>query len=1078
MNTQHLLPLRLIVVLVILLLNANGLKSQQCLNLTSLPQWVNIGDLDVTGNQITVEALVYYQGGVNILSKHTNPSNVNYLLRTGTFELTTTNGFYLMNNPYAGSMLPNTWYHVAGTYDGSFIRYYVNGCLIIEQPATGNLVNNNLDAAIGSQSNTPAEQYYGKIDEVRIWNIARTEAQISNNMFNLPSPTTQPGLLGYYKMDGNVLNIQGNATYNGSWVGSAAYDTEPTASVIPPFALQNIEVTNSNCPGANNGEILVSATGTSLEYSINGTTWQPSNNFTGVNPGTYDVSVRTQEGCILEDQNVEVSELEIPVPPNVTLSDDELCLNETIDFETTGLAPGGQQANFNGTSSTMGGVDYSALASNNFTYEFWVNPNATRLSTPQSNTGIGGVTQQPQRLVISPLWGGPSASFAGVSVGTNGISVIEHGSGYAPIPLVWNGTISDWVHVAIVYENRTPRLYINGGLVKEGIQSGRATVYPCAGSYNIWASEYFNGSLDNLRIFNYSRTQAQIVTDMYLETPANTAGMIAHYTFNGGNGNAAIGTNTGMANTTFSAPTYFDYTWTGPAPPATTTNEQQTSAAHGTAGSFNYFITAAHNGCNGLTSGAYPITVDAPSTAPAGIIGGGTYCPGNDVTLTLNGGALGTNSSWEWYQGSCGSAVINTGTSHTITTETTATYYVRATASPGCPATPCVSTTVNYPPASGFLSVNGESATCVVDENGWVHFYNQTSGRLLCAINSYGQNLGTVTATSYVQTAPFEVDACLYPQPEYNTATLGRRWVITPQFQPSSAVDVRLYYDNPEYVALTPVANGNQNTYDNTASFADLVLSKYHNTINPALVNSSPFDNCPSGATTLYNPNAANSASSVITGFDPNGRYNEYSIPSFSEFWLHGSSSGSPLPVHLTAFAAVCNNESIDVIWTTASESISAYFVLERSRNGSIWHPVDTIEAAGNASTENNYLTIDTNNTWPESYYRLRQVDMNGSIEFYGPVSVECATSATTLSIYPNPSDGNFIVNIVTDENIPNAELAIHNSQGKMVWSNTLHIKKGSTNFNFQHLSLASGTYYVHLRNSIASLSPVKLVIY
>src|SRR5690606_19894839 len=92
-------------------LNVQQVLGQQCIDLTGNPQWVNIGDLDVTGDKITVEALIFYRGGVNIVSKHTGPPNVNYLLRVGTLELTTTNGFQAMSNPYASSMQLNRWYH-------------------------------------------------------------------------------------------------------------------------------------------------------------------------------------------------------------------------------------------------------------------------------------------------------------------------------------------------------------------------------------------------------------------------------------------------------------------------------------------------------------------------------------------------------------------------------------------------------------------------------------------------------------------------------------------------------------------------------------------------------------------------------------------------------------------------------------------------------------------------------------------------------------------------------------------------------------------------------------------------------
>ena len=128
--------------------------AQNSINLEGSGQkWVNIGDVDVTGNQITVEAFVRRQNNMNIVSKHDGTDDCNYLLRPNSFQITTSEDFYICLNTFPLS--PNTWYHVAATYDGSAIKYYVDGCLVNEIPATGNIIDNNWDAAIGNKSNWP-----------------------------------------------------------------------------------------------------------------------------------------------------------------------------------------------------------------------------------------------------------------------------------------------------------------------------------------------------------------------------------------------------------------------------------------------------------------------------------------------------------------------------------------------------------------------------------------------------------------------------------------------------------------------------------------------------------------------------------------------------------------------------------------------------------------------------------------------------------------------------------------------------------------------------------------------------------
>ncbi|MBN9292511.1 MAG: gliding motility-associated C-terminal domain-containing protein [Flavobacteriia bacterium] len=369
------------IIVVVLLFNTSHSFSQT-LRLTNNVQYVQIGDMDVPGNQITVECLVKRTGGTNILSKHTGPSNVNYLMRIGTFELTTANGFYLMNNPYAGSMSTTSWYHVAGTYDGSNIRYYVNGCLVVQQAATGNLTQNNLIAAIGNISTAPnAEQFYGEIDELRIWNVARSATDLQNNMFDIPNPTTQANLVAYYKFNGNVNNIQGNATYNGTWVGTADYGSvEPTAADIHILSLNNVSKTDLSCYNSNNGSITITANGSNLSYSINNTNWVASNQFSNLSAGNYTAYVRSAEGCILS-QTITVDQAELL---QVTASNNgPVCQGQSAQVTAT-TSNTGVTYNWTGPNGFTGNQDTHSVTATG-TYQVTISKNGCN-SQPSATT--------------------------------------------------------------------------------------------------------------------------------------------------------------------------------------------------------------------------------------------------------------------------------------------------------------------------------------------------------------------------------------------------------------------------------------------------------------------------------------------------------------------------------------------------------------------------------------------------------------------------------------------------------------------------------------------------------------------
>lgn len=220
--------------------NNCGSNCNNWLRLPTYQSYVRVGDLDIVGNQITVEAVftrtTSYTGGQawagDLVSKHNTPSDVNYLLRPNGAEITTTNGYF--NTPNICEIELNKTYHVAMTYDGATLKFYRNGFLMSSTPATGNMFQNNFQTRIGLYdaivNNT---NFIGYINEVRIWNVVRTQAQIKSYMdISLPSPTTQGGLLAYYTFD-NLTNKQGNPAWNGTLGGAASINqTNPTCSFV------------------------------------------------------------------------------------------------------------------------------------------------------------------------------------------------------------------------------------------------------------------------------------------------------------------------------------------------------------------------------------------------------------------------------------------------------------------------------------------------------------------------------------------------------------------------------------------------------------------------------------------------------------------------------------------------------------------------------------------------------------------------------------------------------------------------------------------------------------------------------
>jgi hypothetical protein len=119
----------------------------------------------------------------------------------------------------------DTWYQVAGSYDGSKTHAFINGVEIGTGFAPSGPLMTPANGSLLVATSIERFSFTGSIDEVRIWNIARTQAQIARDM-SVRLVGNEPGLVGYYRFDeasgGVVLDATGRGN-NGSIVGGAKY---------------------------------------------------------------------------------------------------------------------------------------------------------------------------------------------------------------------------------------------------------------------------------------------------------------------------------------------------------------------------------------------------------------------------------------------------------------------------------------------------------------------------------------------------------------------------------------------------------------------------------------------------------------------------------------------------------------------------------------------------------------------------------------------------------------------------------------------------------------------------------------
>ena len=204
--------------------------------------------------------------------------------------------------------------------------------------------------------------------------------------------------------------------------------------------------------------------------------------------------------------------------------------------------------------------------------------------------------------------------------------------------------------------------------------------------------------------------------------------------------------------------------------------------------------------------------------------------------------------------------------------------------------------------------------------------------------------------------------------------------------------------------------------------------------------------------------------------------------------WLVGNdgiilrSGDGVVPVELSLFTASVNGNEIILKWTTAAETNNKGFDVQRKKSGagsqqSEWKSIGFIEGNGTTTERHSYSFVDKEITDGKYYYRLKQVDFNGSYEYSREVEAEAGVPAKYLleQNYPNP----FNPATTIEYSIPKAgkvSIKVFNILGEEVINLVNEFKDaGNYKVNFNAGRLSSGIYYYRL--SADSYSYVKKMI-
>ena len=186
------------------------------------------------------------------------------------------------------------------------------------------------------------------------------------------------------------------------------------------------------------------------------------------------------------------------------------------------------------------------------------------------------------------------------------------------------------------------------------------------------------------------------------------------------------------------------------------------------------------------------------------------------------------------------------------------------------------------------------------------------------------------------------------------------------------------------------------------------------------------------------------------------------------------------IPVELVSFSANFVDGSVMLNWKTATETNNLGFAIQRSLDGESFIDIGFVNGNGTTTEAKSYSFIDTDlGIATNLYYRLRQIDYNGTVDYSSVINVEVKEliSFSLAQNYPNPFNPTTTIGYVLQEK-SNTKLTVFNSLGEEVAVLVNEEQdKGYHKIEFDGSKLSSGVYLFKIvANSFVSTKKMMLV--
>ncbi|WP_052596808.1 LamG-like jellyroll fold domain-containing protein [Aureispira sp. CCB-QB1] len=459
------------------------------------------------------------------------------------------------------------WTHIAVTFDGTAsagnrLKFYANGIRqsLSSDPVATTTPSGTGNAHIGKRSDNNNKPSNIELDEIRLWNLARTEQLIRENM-HLTLSGCETGLVSYYQLNetsgtatedvvgNNPATLVNGAARISSGVNTGNSNPSNSQTIaaiattgVQSFSNAHLDIDFTAKTGAEDITVtyqnytpntISGATATTIynnpTWTINSssTTGTSTGNFTFTFPsGTFNSLDPLKYRLYHRAMNADGAWQEIAIASALTnttvtfLNIEVLGQFMVVQESADGISPvRGNMYAFDGVDDY---IDFGNLArfnmTNNITLEAWV-----KMTT----------TSGDQKIITKFGDVGGDDAYALQAINGEPQFLLNFGPTWVTVAAGMTMTANEWYHIVGVYDGTAMRIYVNGIEQNSIVQSGTFDVSASTFKIGGWAGVgHWNGCIDEVRVWNAARTLSDIRENMHLTLKGTEANLVAYYQFN------------------------------------------------------------------------------------------------------------------------------------------------------------------------------------------------------------------------------------------------------------------------------------------------------------------------------------------------------------------------------------------------------------------------------------------------------------------------------------------------------------------------------------------------------------------